>query len=45
MAIPVVGSVDWKWFLIGILFGKFVLGYLLGLVSQARGAVGGKAAG
>jgi hypothetical protein len=45
MSLPVVGSVDWKWFLIGILFGKFVLGYLLGLVSHARGAVAGGSAG
>jgi len=33
MALPVVGSVDWKWFIIGILFGRFVLGYLLALTT------------
>lgn len=41
MALPVVGSVDWKWFLIGLIFGRFVLGYLLALVSRARGAAAG----
>lgn len=39
MALPLVGSVDWKWFLIGILFGKFVLNYLFALLGRARGAV------
>jgi hypothetical protein len=41
MAIPVVGSVDWKWFLIGILFGRFVLSYLFALVSGLRGKTAG----
>ena len=41
MALPLVGSVDWKWFLIGILFGRFVLNYLLALVARARGAASG----
>lgn len=45
MALPLVGSVDWKWFLIGILFGKFVLAYLFALLSHARGAVGSGKAG
>ena len=28
MALPLVGSVDWKWFLIGILFGHHAVYYL-----------------
>jgi len=37
MALPVVGSVDWKWFIIGILFGRFVLGMILAWVSGLMG--------
>lgn len=43
-SIPVVGSVDWKWFIIGILFQKFVLGWILGLLSGARAKASAPAA-
>jgi len=36
MALPIVGSVDWKWFLIGALFVWFVLPMISGLLHRGK---------